>query len=178
MEGGLTQELVHHLGAAHGSGSDLLRAKIAASSSAIPGGSVIGGSFSLFPHTGDIGLQVEAESAAELFAAAGRGLTAQMALPLESEARVSERLELEGDGWEDLFVHWLNELLLRSELASAWWTRFEIEELSERRLVATVAGPRRGPGHTLMREVKAASYHDLEVVIAPSRCRARVILDL
>jgi SHS2 domain-containing protein len=139
---------------------------------------MVSGGYAAFSHTGDVGLEIRAESPAELFAIAGRALTEQMALPTETGDVVRERLDLEADGWEDLFVHWLNTLLLRSELAQAWWTTFEIETLSPRRLVAEVAGPRRGPQHERMREVKAASHHALALEIAPGRCVARVVLDL
>jgi SHS2 domain-containing protein len=101
-----------------------------------------------------------------------------MARPVEGGETVRELLDLSGDDWEDLFVHWMNTLLLRSELAGAWWTRFDVRELGPNRVVAEVAGPRRGPGHELMREVKAVSYHDLGLDLAPGRCRAHVVLDL
>jgi SHS2 domain-containing protein len=138
----------------------------------------IAGRYRSFSHTADLGLEIEADAPEELFATAGRALTEQMALPEPSAERLSERIVLEGDGWEDLFVHWLNTLLLRSEVGGAWWTDFAFERLSATRLAAVVSGPRRGPGHTLLREVKAVSYHDLELQLAPGRCRARVILDL
>jgi SHS2 domain-containing protein len=135
-------------------------------------------SYRVFPHTGDLGLEVSADTPGELFAASGRALIEQMALPVEAGARVSEQLDLEGEGWEDLFVHWLNTLLLRSELASAWWTAFDIRSLGPERIVATISGPRRGPGHTLMREVKAVSFHDLVLDLTPGHCRAHCVLDL
>lgn len=136
------------------------------------------GRYSAFPHTGDVGLEIRADSPGELFATAGRALTEQMARPVPGPEMVRERLELDADGWEDLFVHWLNTLLLRSELAQAWWTGFEIEALSPVRLVAAISGPRRGPQHERMREVKAVSFHDLKLELAPGGCMARVVIDL
>ncbi len=143
-----------------------------------PGEGAIPGSYSVLEHTADLGLEVRADSPEELFATAGRALTEQMALPVETPERASERLELEGESWEDLFVHWLNTLLLRSELAQAWWTEFRFERLGARGLAATIAGPRRGPAHERMREVKAVSHHHLALDLTPGRCYARLVLDL
>jgi SHS2 domain-containing protein len=135
--------------------------------------------FRTFDHTGDLGLEVWAETPARLYALAAEALLAQIveAGPGAEEVRVELRLEGEDPG--DLLVHWLNTALLESELRKAVWTRADVRALTGRSLLGTLAGPRRDPrAQVFLREVKAASHHFLGLELEPGRCRCRVILDI
>ncbi len=137
--------------------------------------------FRTFDHTGDLGLEVWAETPERLFEVAAEALLAQIAaVPAsESAAPLHVDVELEADDVEDLLVHWLNTALLEAELARAVWTRARVSRWSPHGLSARLEGPgldlRR---HTALREVKAVSHHALELQLAPPACRCRVVLDL
>jgi len=136
-------------------------------------------SFRTFDHTGDLGLIVAAETSERLHALAAEALLAQVAEAAAGPPDVRAELTLEGDDPRDLFVHWLNTVLLEADLRRAVWTRVTVTELSSTRLVATLEGQRLDPGrHTLLREIKAVSHHHLELELAPPACRCRVVLDL
>jgi SHS2 domain-containing protein len=135
--------------------------------------------WSTFDHTADLGLEVEAATPARLFALAAVAVLAQVA---ECE-RPGEAVELElaaaGVDAPDLLVHWLNLALLHAETAGAIWTRCEVTRFDGRSLAARLWGPRRDRTRmTYLREVKAVSYHGLELDLAPGRCRCRLVLDL
>ena len=132
-----------------------------------------------FDHTGDLGLEVEADDPARLHALAAEALCTEIALAGPGPDDVERALELDGDDPADLFVHWLNTVLLEAELARAVWTHVSVTALTPRHLAARLAGQRLRPGRQVrMREVKAVSHHALELTLTPGCCRARFVLDL
>ena len=132
-----------------------------------------------FAHTGDLGLEVWADTPERLHALAAVALLAQVIEARDDPRGVERRVVLEGDDAEDLFVHWLSTALLEAELLGAVWTDAEVRALTDRRIEATLLGPRRDRGRQVyLREVKAVSRHALELDLAPGHCRCRVVLDL
>jgi SHS2 domain-containing protein len=138
------------------------------------------GSFRTFDHTGDLGLEIEAGDPARLFECAAEALMAQIADVTDERGDLREAsLAVDAAGPETLLVDWLNAVLLESELARAVWTRATVHEWSPRAVRATLSGPPRDARRmTFLREVKAVSHHALELVLEPSACRARLILDI
>jgi SHS2 domain-containing protein len=136
-------------------------------------------SFHTFDHTGDLGLVVEAETPERLHALAAEALLAQVAEAGESAPEITMTLVLEGDDPRDLFVHWLNSVLLEADLRHAVWTRVTVTALTTLRIEARLEGQRLDPErHVFLREIKAVSHHDLELELTPPRCRCRIVLDL
>jgi SHS2 domain-containing protein len=135
--------------------------------------------FRTFDHTGDLGLEVWAETPQRLYALAAEALLAQIVEAGAGAPEVRVELDLEGEDASDLLVHWLNSALLESELKQAVWTRAEVRSLSAHALTGALAGPRRDPrSQVFLREVKAVSHHFLGLELEPGRCRCRVILDI
>jgi SHS2 domain-containing protein len=139
----------------------------------------MGEGFRTFDHTGDLGLEVWADTAKRLFGLAAVALAAQEVEAREGEGTIERRVTLDGDDPADLMVHWLNTALLEGGLADAVWTAADVRELSPRRIDAVLRGPRRNRArHVFLREVKAVSHHDLQLDLTPGRCRCRLVLDL
>jgi len=135
--------------------------------------------FRTFDHTGDLGLEVWAETPRRLYALAAEALLAQVAEAGPGAPEVGIALDLEGEDPADLLVHWLNTALLESELKRAVWTRAEVASLSPHALSASLSGPRRDPQRQVfLREVKAVSHHFLALDLEAKHCRCRVILDI
>jgi protein archease len=132
-----------------------------------------------FDHTADLGLEVWADTPERLFALAAVAVLAQVAEAPPGEVEVSREVSLEAEDAGDLLVHWLNTALLEGELMAAFWTRAEVRGLSARALSGVLEGQRRDPRRQVfLREIKAVSHHDLELVLDPPRCRCRLVLDL
>jgi len=142
----------------------------------------MGEGFRTFEHTGDLGLDVWADSPERLHALAAVALHAQIIeVPDAGSAarRLERRISIEGRDAADLLVHWLNTTLLEAETAAAVWIGAEVQLLTSRRLEATLAGvPRDRARQVFLREVKAVSHHALELDLTPDACRCRLILDL
>jgi SHS2 domain-containing protein len=132
-----------------------------------------------FDHTGDLGLEVWADSPRELYATAALALAAQIARAGEASNDIVWTAVLEGDDAADLLVHWLNTVLLEGETRHAVWTSAEVTDWTPTRLEARLAGSQRDRArHEFLREVKAVSYHDLSLDLERRPCRCRLILDL
>jgi SHS2 domain-containing protein len=132
-----------------------------------------------FAHTGDVGLEVWAASPARLFARAAEALMGLIAEAPGAAPEVVVPVRLSGDDPGDLLVHWLNTVLLESELARAVWTRVEVTALTPVSLEATLAGPRLDrTRQAFLREIKAVSQHDLLLELEGAHCRCRLVLDV
>ena len=137
----------------------------------------------MLDHTADVGFEVEAGSLPALFEGAAKGLLQVMFEgPLEAEPGDEHRLRLEAESLETLLVRWLD------ELAYLVQTRGEVPLEAEVSLDRTSTGwrlearlataPFDRVADRFASEVKAATYHGLEIKQTGDRYRARVILDV
>jgi SHS2 domain-containing protein len=132
-----------------------------------------------FDHTGDLGLEAWAPDAARLYARAAEALMGLVADARGAAPTVEREVRLSGDDPADLLVHWLNTVLLESELARAVWTRVEVRRLTATSLEASLHGCPLDPARqTFLREIKAVSHHALELELGGTACRCRVVLDV
>ena len=131
-------------------------------------------------HTAEAGIIARGATLAEAFANAAEGMYAIM-LELEGVAEREQRvIEIEGDGYEQLLVDWLLELLFLTETEDLVFRRFQIDELSETRLRGRAWGERydreRHVSHNVT--VKAVTRHMLEIGPADGGYRVQVLFDI
>jgi SHS2 domain-containing protein len=132
-----------------------------------------------FDHTGDLGLEVWAQSPERLFALAAEAVGALMVDARGATPALSREVSLTGADAADLLVHWLNTVLLESELAKAVWTSVEVRRLTPTALEATLRGVARDPARQVFgREIKAVSHHGLVLALDEPACRCRLVLDI
>jgi SHS2 domain-containing protein len=137
------------------------------------------GSVEFRPHASDLTVELRGHSAQDLFRLGAWALARTQAPTLAGEISAEAEFEVVGDGWDDLLVNWLNQLLFLTERHRAVWTEVEFARLDDSGLAAKIKGcpaPEGAAGGG--REVKAASYVGLELVPGPSLWMARVKLDL
>lgn len=135
--------------------------------------------FRLIEHTADIGIEACADSREELFVEAACGLKDVLLgtanIPREKEVSV----DVEGADDGELLVNWLNEIIFLFETRHFLPTNFSIDHLEADRLNARVAGATfDAASHSVEREVKAATYHQLRVEQRNGTWFARIYLDL
>jgi len=130
-------------------------------------------------HTADIGIRVFGRDASELFTQAGIALFEQIA---EVDRRVSDAqldLIVSGSDWPDLMVNWLRELLYLWTGRELLVVGFDIEKIEARSLAARVEAARYNPDHhVILNEIKAVTYHGIDVSQGPSGWEATVIFDI
>ncbi len=142
---------------------------------------VTGGSdppFEVIEHTADVGIVAHGATLSELFTSAAVGMMSFIISRSEVRSTQSRRIVAEADDRDGLLVAWLNELLLLLNAEGVIPRDFRIAELSEKRVVAEVSGePVDQQRHHFRLDVKAATYHQLEVT-HNGGWHARIIFDV
>ena len=139
-------------------------------------------SWAVVEHTADVGIEVRAATLDALFADAAAGfcdVVTEVGLIGTSEERV---VEVEAAGLDLLLVTWLEELLFRFETSGVLYPRGEVTVEGKGEswsLRARMRGERFDASrHPLKVQVKAITYHGLEVERDEQGWRARVIFDI
>jgi SHS2 domain-containing protein len=131
------------------------------------------------PHPADLVLRLWGASLPELFANAGRALSATLTDRRYLGRRQTREVSLASSDREALLVDWLNHLLYLFDIDGFLGRDFQVMSLTSQRLEARVQGdifdPDRHPGKTA---VKAATFHQLAIVRKDDGWQATVILDL
>lgn len=136
-------------------------------------------SYTLIEHTADIGLELRAPTLEELFRQAALGLLQVLGPQAPARPKEARSVSLEGSEPAELLVGWLNEILFRLETQQLLPAEVEVHEVGDRRLRGVIRGQRLEPQyHQLQREVKAATWHQLELRREDDGWFARIYLDL
>ncbi len=135
--------------------------------------------YRLINHTADFGLEIFGPSPGDLFKQAAKALTDLLTDPLVLKEQRRHTLDIEGSDWEDLLINWLRELLYLYNGEARFVTGVDIISIEQTRLRAEVATEDYRMGHHEIRnEIKAVTYHQLEVKADDDGWRARVIFDV
>ena len=126
-----------------------------------------------------MGIVAHGSSLAELFANAAAGMFSLMA-DLDGVREAEQRdIDVEARDREALLVRWLTELLYYLDAEEMLFSRFVVEEISDKRLRARALGERIDPArHRLHFGVKAVTRHMLEVAAEDGGYRAQVLFDI
>jgi len=135
--------------------------------------------FEVLDHTADIGLIVHGKDLKTLFENAGEAFFHIITDLRKVKPRIERRINIGEESLQRLMVDWLNELLYLHDVESLLFKEFEVESVGENGLKAVAKGePFQEEAHVIKTEVKAATYHRIEVRKERGRWRAQIILDL
>jgi len=138
------------------------------------------GSYRFFDHAADVGIEVHSPTLSGLFSTAAQAILGWMGPEPAGEEFSEIRVEVEGDGLEELLVRWLQEILYLFYQRHAFTTEmrnYDIE--NDNRLTATVKyKPWDESRYQDYQEVKAVTYHQLKVRQNADGWSVRIILDL
>ncbi len=135
------------------------------------------GSFIFLDHTADLQVECRAENFLSLLETAAQALYAVAFKIRSTRSIIARRFQLSAENRERLLIRWLQELIYLMDAERFVGTAFDLNEPSPGRLEAVVRGYVYRP-EDRAEEVKAATYHGLEVTEGPQGCVARVTLDL
>ena len=135
--------------------------------------------FEILDHTADIGIIVHGENLKALFENAGEAFFHLITDLRKVKRRIERRVSIGGESLDRLMVDWLTELLYLHDVENLLFKGFNVDSVGEDGLKATVKGePFQEGVHVIKTEVKAVTYHQIEVRHENERWRAQVILDL
>lgn len=135
--------------------------------------------FDVTDHTADIGIAAYGESMAELMANAAYGMVSLMTDSGNIHRKLSKTIELQEVDGVALLVKWLNELLYVFEVEGLLFSSFNIVMHGETSMTAICLGENYDPArHHVEREIKAATYHSLEIAKEMGGYSTRIIFDI
>ena len=135
--------------------------------------------YEVIDHTADVGIIAYGKDLKEAFANAAYGMFSQIADLKEIKEEVKREVDIQSSDREALLVDWLNELLYIFDVDHIIFSRFDITELSQNSLKASVYGEKIDTSrHQLKTSVKAATYHMLKVEKKKNGAKVQFILDI
>jgi SHS2 domain-containing protein len=135
--------------------------------------------FEILEHTADAGIVAHGDTLSELFENAAAGMFALMADSEGVRPAEERRVEIEAPNRERLLERWLTELLYYVDAEEMLLSKFQVDEASDRKLRARVAGePIDRRRHRLHFGVKAVTRHMLQVTPEGGGYRAQVLFDI
>ena len=136
------------------------------------------GSFQFIDHTADAGILVTAPTLEVMFETAAMAFTELITDAGSLRHRVERRFWLQEDDLASLLVTWLQELLYLLDTEGLVFGRFQVN-LQKLSLKATAWGEVFDPEiHLMKTEIKAVTYHQLEVDQNDQGWQAMVIFDI
>jgi len=137
------------------------------------------GQYEFINHTADLGIKVRGFSLKKLFENAARAMF-DLIVDLDTvKKRNQMTIEIKGGELEELLADWLRDILYRCNGDKYLLKEFKIEKISPEGLKARVRGEKLDMSrHTLRREIKAVTYHDLEIRKLNHEWQAQIIFDI
>ena len=135
--------------------------------------------YRLIDHTADFGMQVFGSDSQELFSNAALALFDVITDMDVLEGRNSCNITASGEDWPDLMINWLREVLYLWNGKEMLVKSVQILSLSENNISAKIYFDAYMPDrHIIKTEIKAVTYHQIQVKSSPSGWEARVIFDI
>jgi SHS2 domain-containing protein len=132
-------------------------------------------SFSEVEHTADWAIRVHGTTVAELFVNAATGMYSLVADLSFVTPTVERVIEVIGVDAEALLVNWLNELVYHTEMDGEVFCEFRLESFEPTRLSATV---RAGKEIELKKQIKAVTFHNLQIIAINNGYEVTVVFDV
>ena len=132
----------------------------------------------IFEHTADVGIRLARATREELFRDAAAGMFQIIAPGNNFVPHINYAVEAAGANNEELLVNWLSELNFYFQTEQ--YVPVEIEfDMAEHQLVARIKGDKIDrQRHAVEIEIKAVTYHKINVTMKNGLWQAQVIFDI
>ena len=135
--------------------------------------------YKLFDHTADLGVEIYGKTVTDLFANAAFAIFDIITDLKRVSSIVERKIVVKGEGWEDLLVNYLREILYMFNGEGLLLKEYPILKIDARHLEGKVLGERFDPSkHRINTEIKAVTYHQVTVKETPDMWMGRVIFDV
>jgi len=129
--------------------------------------------------TADCGIEVWGADIKSLFENAGLALFDLIADSDRMKPAMEYSIQVDGSDWADLMLNWLRELLYFWTGTELLVKEIDVMEIHEFQLSATIRlEPYDADRHRLNHEIKAVTYHRIQVRPSPEGWEAIVIFDV
>jgi SHS2 domain-containing protein len=136
--------------------------------------------YELLDHTADILIKATGSNLAETFENAAVGMFDQI-YPTSDVQPIGEfQIDLQNEDIEQLLVEWLSELLYIHETQKVVFSKFKVNlDTQNNNLVSQAYGEKLDPAkHVITNEIKAVTYHMLEIGREDETYFVKVLFDI
>lgn len=135
--------------------------------------------YTFISHTADIGFRVWGKTLEELFTSAAQALIEAMIEVGRARPTTKISVKLRAPNLEGLLVQWLQELIYLFETKNFLALQFKIKKCDPNDFEAVVEGLDWDEGRELLKtQIKAVTYHGLEIKKTKEGYETQVILDV
>ena len=135
--------------------------------------------YRLIDHTADFGLHVFGTDLKDLFASTAFAMFDQITIVKDLQPEKELKIHVTGSDWPDLMVNWLRELLYLWTGKELLVKHIDIQTLSEYNLTATLrVDPFKPDRHVITNDIKAVTYHQIQVNQVANGWESRIIFDV
>jgi len=135
--------------------------------------------YETFDHTADVGIRVFGRTLEEVFVNAAYALFDQWTDLRKVREKISQEISVQGADREDLLIRWLGELLFLGESRGYLFQGVSMRRLDSTSLQAVARGEIFDPSrHRFKTEIKAVTYHQVEIKEVDGKWEGRVIFDI
>lgn len=139
--------------------------------------------FEWIDHPSDVGFRARGKNLAEVFENAALALTELLVDTNRVEREEEIEIEIEAEDKKALLYDWLEHFLYLQGAKNLVASKFKVEEIARMedyyKLKAKAWGERFEPNrHNPRTEVKAVTYHMMEIIEEGDHCSAQVIVDI
>lgn len=135
--------------------------------------------FRILDHPADLGIEAFGRTIEEAFEQAAAALISIILEPSSIQHQESKTIEITAEDREQLLVKWLTEVLYLYDGEGFVGKDFKISELRPTYLKATIYGGKFDPKRYITKlDVKAVTYHQLNVIESEQGGSVRVFLDI
>ena len=135
--------------------------------------------YRMIDHTADFGIHVFGKDAADLFGNAALALFDLLTDIRAVKGKDQQKLIVTGSDWPDLMVNWLRELLYLWNGNGHLVKAVKIQTIRAFRINAILSYDGYDPDrHVIKNEIKAVTYHQIQVTRSPRDWQARILFDV
>ena len=135
--------------------------------------------YELIDHTADFGVHVFGKDAEALFANAAFALLSLVTDIRALKGENKKTITVTGSDWPDLMVNWLREILYLWSGNELLVKSAKIQKITASEINAILCYDCYDPDrHVIKNEIKAVTYHQIQVAPCPRGWEARIIFDV
>jgi len=139
--------------------------------------------FKFLEHMGDAYIEAFGSSLEEAYANAALAMFEVMTDTSKVEPKFEESIMVEGHDLSSLLYAWLESLLVKYGVENRLFSKFMVEKINGEKGHFTLKAKAFGEDfdqkkHPSKTEVKAVTYHLMEIEYSETECRLRFLLDL
>ena len=133
--------------------------------------------YKFFSTTADMGMEVKGRDMSQIFVNAAKGMFNLICSHKSFKPKEEFKIKLQGESWEELFFKWLSELLFYYDAYKIYFVDFQILKINPFEIEAVIKGEK-VKDKKIEREIKAVTYHNLEISRKDDMWEAKVLFDL